>query len=198
MRFGLLAFALAALGSAACGPVRHHHVRPDFDQQDRTGTVRLALVVSPLPAQSEAIGELFAAISREYVNDKRDYIVKSAEAAADPGNADDACVEGIEGVLRVQPWASPRGEGVDTGANAWIQRCRDGQIVWSAGAGGHWRSDDPQLDATTDHYTAAHGAEVRPYVAPAFRLLRGLFDTLPRPALPDEAAELEKIEAVSQ
>jgi probable lipoprotein (TIGR04455 family) len=189
MRRALIVPALVAL--SACGAVRKSAVRPDYEAVDKTRTVRLVVSVSPLPARDVALGSLVGRIARKYVNDKRDFIVK--RDAAGEAEPEGLCADGVEGVLRLAPVLTRQGEGVEAEVKGALVRCRDGETVWSAEAGGTWPSEDSLYVATADHYGAQLGEGVRPYVGPVFRLLQATLDTLPAPAL-DDAGKLEKIE----
>jgi probable lipoprotein (TIGR04455 family) len=189
MRRVLLVHVLALL--SACGAVRKSSVRPDYEAVDKTKTVRLVVSVSPLPAGDAALGALVGRIARKYVNDKRDFIVK--RDAAGEAEPEGLCGEGVEGVLKLAPVLKQAGAGVEAEVRGALVRCRDGETVWSAEAGGTWPSEDSLYVATADHYGAALGEGVRPYVGPVFRLLQATLDTLPTPAL-DDAGKMEKIE----
>jgi probable lipoprotein (TIGR04455 family) len=187
------AAAVLVLGAcAACGAVRAQHVRPDYDEVDRVRTVRLTVVVAPLPEGGAAVGELVALVARRYVNHHRDFIARR-HVAAEVMPAD-ACAGGAEGVLALRPVLARGGEEVEAAVDGRLTRCRDGEEVWSARATGKWGSDDAELGELTARYASELGEGVRPYVAPSFRLLRAALDTLPRPALADDAAVMEKIE----
>jgi probable lipoprotein (TIGR04455 family) len=177
---------------SACSAVRRSAVRPDYATADRTTTLRLVVVVSPLPGGELALGDLFGRIARKYVNDKRDFIVKSAAAAE--REPEGACGEGVDGLLRLVPKVARAGGGVEAEVAGELVRCRDRSVVWSAEAGGTWPSEDSLYVATADHYVGILGEPVRPYVGPVFRLLQATLDTLPVPQLPDDAAKMEKIE----
>lgn len=182
----------ALLVLASCATVRQVSVRPDYEQVDRTRTLRLAVVTAPLPDGSESVGRLWSRIARKYVNDKRDFIVKQDLAAA--GLAATLCVEGLDGILHLAPEVRRSGRGVDAAVKARLFRCGDGETVWTAEAGGSWPSDDEKLRETTAYYVEQLGPEVGPYVAPTFQLLRATLDTLPMPRLEGDEAVMEKIE----
>ena len=155
-------------------------------------TIRLVLVVSPIPAGDATLGTLFGKVARKYANDKRQFIVRSAVAVDQvPG---DLCGDGVEGVLKLSPKVSRKGAGVEAEVAAELRRCRDGELVWSAEAGGTWPSEDPLYVDTAQHYVDELGEGVRPYFGPVFRLLQATLDTLPEPELPDKDGKLEKIE----
>lgn len=176
----------------ACGAVRRSHVRPDYDAADRSRTLRLVVVVSPLPGSDASLGALFGRIGRKYVNDKRDFIVKSDLASnAEPAGL---CTEGVDGLLRLRPDVKRVGSGVEAQLSGSLVRCRDGETVWNAEAAGTWPSEDSLYVDTARVYAEALGEGVRPFVGPVFRLLQATLDTLPRPQLPDDAARMEKIE----
>lgn len=184
----------SALALAACGPVRSTFVRADYEQEDRTKTVRLAVATAPLPLGSETLGALWSEIARKYTNDHRDFIVKvGVSGAAVPSGLCASEDAPIEGVLVLEPVAAKSGAGVDTSVKARLERCRDRQVVWSAEAGGSWPSDDATLVEVRKHYVEKYGDEVSPFVAPTFQLLRAVLETLPKPAL-DEKGIDEKIE----
>lgn len=176
----------------ACSAVRHSAIRPDYEQVDRTKTLRLAVVTSPVPEGEESLGLLWSEIARRYVNDKRDFIA-SEQLTADQV-PDDVCDGNIEGVLHLAPEMARRGKGVEVSVKALLYRCRDGENIWEAEGGGSWKSDDDLFTDTANFYTEKYGPEVAPYVAPVFRLLRAVLDTLPYPKLVDDDAIIEKIE----
>jgi probable lipoprotein (TIGR04455 family) len=189
-----IALVLPLFALAACGPVKSSFVRPDYEQVDRTKTVRLAVVTSPLPAQNEKIGALWSEIARKYTNDHRDFIVKVERAGE--AMPDGLCADldtPIEGVLHLAPKVAAAGDGVEASVNARLTRCRDKELVWSAEAGGSWPSDDATLVEVRKHYVEKYGPEVSAFVAPTFQLLRAVLETLPKPAL-DDAGVMEKID----
>jgi probable lipoprotein (TIGR04455 family) len=176
----------------ACSIVTQHRVRPDYDAVDRTRTVRLVVLVTPIPQGGAVVGDLVGLITQRYANHHRDFIVRGHRVADSmPG---DACTDGVEGVLHVSPMLDRQGEDVDASVRARLTRCRDGQEVWSASGEGSWQSRGEHVAELTDSYVAELGETVRPYVAPSFHLLRAVLDTLPRPELPDDDAVMEKIE----
>jgi probable lipoprotein (TIGR04455 family) len=183
--------ALGAVVLAGCSTVKGVRVRSDYDAVDRTRTVRLTVVVAPLPEGGAPVGELGALVARRYVNQHRDFIVRRQLAAA--ALPADAC-QSAEGVLHLEPVLRREGRSVRAELHARLTRCRDGEEVWSAQGAGTWDSDDDQLKELTKRYVEELGEAVRPYAAPAFRLLRAVLDTLPRPKLPDDAAVMEKID----
>ena len=184
--------AALLLTVGACSVVSQHRVRPDYDAVDRTRTVRLVVVVAPVPEEGAPVGDLVGLITQRYANHHRDFIVKRhAVAESIP---DDACGGGTEGVLHVAPVLDRQGDGVDASVQARLKRCRDGQEVWAASGAGNWDSEDEHVAELTDLYVDELGETVRPYVAPCFHLLRAVLDTLPRPSLPDDDAVMEKIE----
>jgi probable lipoprotein (TIGR04455 family) len=188
---GSLALVLMGTG---CTAVRHSRIRPDYDQVDRQQTKRLVVVVQPLPDGQAKVGELWATVARRYINQKRDFIAKESravpEAQLEPRSQ---CAEGLEGVLWLKPTVEKKGEGFEMQANGVLLRCSDGQEVWSAEAGGSWKSQDPGLEAVTAIYVTELGPEVAPYVPPTLNLLRPLLDTLPNPVLTEDD-QTEKIE----
>lgn len=186
-----IAASLIVAALAGCGAVRSKMVRPDYAEADAKQTVRLVLVVTPLPDGKEAVGKLWATMARRYANDHRDFIIKSAvAAAAEPASL---CGEGVEGLIRLTPTAKLSGSGVEESVIATLTRCRDNEVVWRAEAGGSWQSVDANVKEVGDHYATDLGEEVRPYVAPAYHLLKETLDTLPTPVLDDKGQD-EKIE----
>lgn len=176
----------------ACSAVRHSSIRPDYEQVDRTQTLRLAVVTSPVPDGEESLGLLWSEVARRYINDKRDFIASEQIAAAEVPA--DICEGNIEGVLHLAPQMKREGKGVETSVKARLYRCRDGETIWEAEGGGSWASNDELFTDTTGFYTEKYGPDVAPYVAPVFRLLRAVLDTLPYPKLVDDDAIIEKIE----
>ena len=183
---------LAALALSACGVVRNVNVRPDYETEDKTKTVRLAVQTQAAAEGGEKVVSLWNQIARRYTNDHRDFIVKAELPAS--WSRTQGCPEGIEGVLQFAPTFRMTGGGLETSLNASLVRCRDGLPVWTAEGGGSFPSEDDQLRETIQHYETDLGPEVKPYVAPSFRLLRSVLDTLPKPQLPDDEAVMEKIE----
>lgn len=189
MRSALILTLLVATG---CSAVRNVHVRPDYEQVDRTKTLRLAVVTAPMPAGDEQVGLLWSEIARRYVNDKRDFIASVQRTAT--VLPDDVCQPPLEGVLHLEPTVERQGAGVEAEVKATLFRCSDREVIWSAEGAGSWKSDDDLFTDTTAVYVERYGEGVRPYVAPSFRLLRAVLDTLPHPAITDDDAVMEKIE----
>jgi probable lipoprotein (TIGR04455 family) len=104
------------------------------------------------------------------------------------------CGEGLDGVLHLAPRLQAGGDGAEAAVQGRLFRCADGVEVWRAEAGGSWASEDDTVGTVIAEYTEALGAEVTPFVAPSFHVLRALLDTLPRPVLVREEDILEKIE----
>ncbi len=183
--------SLPLLLLVACSPVQQSRVRDDYPAVDRTQTLRLKIVVAPLPDGSQDVGDLWALMARSHVNQHRDFIaVEDVAAAAVPP---DACSEDIEGLLLLAPQVARDGDGVEAAVNARLTRCRDGEEVWAAEAAGSWASDDDDLAGVRAHWVKALGEPVSAYVVPSFRLLTATLDELPRPAFPNEAYAREKI-----
>jgi probable lipoprotein (TIGR04455 family) len=184
---------LAVAVLSGCSTVRMHRLRADYEQVDKTQTKRLVVVAQPLPDGKPKVGELFALIAKRYVNMKRDFIVKKAVAQAEAFQPQALCGEGLEGVLWLRPTVKLAGAGMEVQLEARLYRCKDGQEVWAADAGGSFSSADDRLTQVTADYAAEVGAEVGPYVAPAMNLLRPALDTLPFPLLNEQDKD-EKIE----
>jgi probable lipoprotein (TIGR04455 family) len=188
-----LSAPLIAALLAGCGPVGRRWVRPDYAELDRTRTVRLALVVSPLPAGDAAVGDLWAGIARAYVNLHRDFIVNLD--AAGSTRPDEACGDGRHGVLLLSPLAvAVDGGEVEASFVAQLVRCDDGAVVWLAEGAGRFESEDDALVGQREHWVAELGPAVAPHVAPAYRLLTETLAALPEPAFPDDDLAREKIE----
>jgi probable lipoprotein (TIGR04455 family) len=185
---------VAVLLFAACGPVRHSWVHPEYEDVDRTATLRLAVVTSPLPGDDGRVGELWSALARQYANQHRDFIA-SRSVASGAFDLAEICDDGLEGVLHLLPTELVEaGKGYRLGVEAKLLRCRDGEAVWEARARGRWASEDPHLVEVRRRYVASLGEEVGPVVAPSFRLLRAILGTLPRPELTTDEDVMEKIE----
>lgn len=188
--------AAGLLGLAACGPVKSQFVRPDYAEQPLRQVKRLVVVTQPLPAGSAPAGELWSLIARQWVNQNRNYLVK--DNVARPGSPEDAsfqeqCVEGIEGVLWLEPDVRLADGGMEAAVKARLVRCADGQDEWRAEAAGSWGTEDDLYLERTAEYVEALGEEVRPYVVPSYKLLKATLDTLPDPQLTEADIE-EKIE----
>ncbi len=189
-RLGLMASFVCV--STSCSPVTRSSVRPDFATVDRTQTLRLVVVTSPLPAGSENVGHLWAGIARKWTNQHRDFLVVDDFGAATlPG---DLCSDGVQGILHLAPVAALEGDGAQVQVEARLVRCTDQVEIWSAAAAGSWSSKDDDLDGVRAYWARELGEEVGPWVVPTFRLVTATLETLPEPALPNEAWVREKIE----
>jgi probable lipoprotein (TIGR04455 family) len=191
-----LALAVGLLTLAACATVKNSFTRPDYAQVDRERVKRLAVVTQPFPAGKQALGELWSLIARQYVNQNRDFLVKANVTLAEPATREALkaqCVEGIEGVLLLDPQVAATKTGADVAVRARLMRCVDGEDVWSAEAAGNWDSSDEKFRERTAQYVQQFGAEVEPFVVPTYKLLQATLDTLPKPKLNDQDID-EKIE----
>lgn len=192
----LVLLAAGALALAACGPVKKQYVRKDYEQQPQQQVKRLVVVTQPLPAGSEKVGELWSLIARQWVNQNRDYLVKGNLALPErPSDVSfkELCVEGLEGVLWLEPDVKRVDGGVEAAVKARLVRCADGQDEWSAEAAGSWGSEDEQYRERIAEYVGQLGDEVQPHVVPTYKLLKATLDTLPNPQLSEADIE-EKIE----
>ena len=185
----LLVFFMLAAG---CATVHRSSIRPDYATSDAAKAVRVAIVTAPLPDGNEAVGQLWGAITRKYIYDHRDFIPKASIAAATAPK--DVCQAGTDGVMLLVPTVHKQGDSVEAAVVATLNRCGDNEVLWSADASGKWDSNDETLADTTRIFTEKFGDVVKPYVAPSYRLLRAVLDTLPKPML-DDAGQMEKIEA---
>ncbi|MBJ6760027.1 MXAN_6521/LA_1396 family lipoprotein [Myxococcaceae bacterium JPH2] len=188
---------LGLLVLAGCAStVKSQRLRDDYAQVDRLQVKRLAVVTQPLPDDKAEVGELWSLIARQWVNQNRDFLVKSNVAL--PGQPADAafreqCVEGIEGVLWLSPQVKRVGDGVEAAVKAQLLRCRDGQEVWAVESAGSWGSKDAKYVERTEQYVQQFGPSVEPYVVPSYKLLVATLETLPNPELTD-ADKDEKID----
>lgn len=205
-RLSVIFVALAVL--SGCGSVvRSTQLRPDFDSVDKTQTTRVVIVVQPQPDQKPKVAELWALMARRYVHLKRQYIVKAhttSEAPASAFKAQEVCGstltslgegERLEGVLWLEPTrvkGNEEGSQFEMGARGRLLRCSDGEQIWTAEGEGSWSAGDKDTLVQSWNYAAELGAEVGPYVAPSWGLLRPILDTLPDVVL-DEAAQEEKV-----
>jgi len=185
----IAAGSLTLLGG--CGVVHSTVLRADYETVDKTRTVRVVVVTSPLPDGKQAVGQLWSEIARHYANDHRDFIVKSAVAG--PTEPPGLCSEGVEGVLHLVPKVKLAGAGVEEQVTATLTRCRDSEVVWRAEAGGSWSTYDEYVKDVIGHYVTELGEEVRPYVAPTYHLMKATLDAMPKPQL-DENGKGEKID----
>lgn len=168
-------------------------IRDDFAAADRTQTLRLGIVAAPLPAGDQDVGDLWSMMARKYINQHRDFIVTVDRAA--PVVPLDACAPPLQGVLLLAGYAERRGpDEVAASLNARLLRCRDGVEVWSAQAAGVWPVDDADLVEARKYWVSQTSAAADPFVVASFRLLTATLETLPEPALADEAMIREKID----
>jgi probable lipoprotein (TIGR04455 family) len=181
---------------SACATVKSQRVRGDYEQVDKHQVKRLVVVTQPLPDSKPAVGELWSLLARQWVNQNRNYLVKSNLALPErPGDTSfkGLCVEGLEGVLWLDPSVTLKKGGAEAAVKARLTRCRDGEEVWAAEAAGSWGSKDEDYDQRVAQYIQELGPEVAPYVVPSAKLLSATLDTLPNPEL-NEADKDEKIE----
>ena len=179
---------------SGCAVVKASHVREDYESEDKTKVKRVMVLVQPLPDGNQKVGDSWARIARRYVNQKRDFIAQADEARADAPTLADVCTGNLEGVLWLKTRATKKGDGVEAQVDASLLRCRDGQEVWSASAGGSWGVADSLLVGQAENYGHDYGAEVVPYVPAAYNLLRPTLDTLPKPTINSEEQD-EKVAA---
>lgn len=181
---------------SACATVKSQRVRDDYEQVDKHQVKRLVVVTQPLPDSKPAVGELWSLLARQWVNQNRNYLVKSNLALPErPGDTSfkGLCVEGLEGVLWLDPSVTLKKDGAEAAVKARLTRCRDGEEVWAAEAAGSWGSKDEDYEQRVAQYVQELGEEVAPYVVPSAKLLSATLDTLPNPEL-NEADKDEKIE----
>lgn len=192
-----IALGLGLASLLGCSTVKHSTLRPDYEQVDKQRVKRLVVVTQPLPDGKQAVGDLWSLIARQYVNQNRDFLVKEHLARAEPATDEAAlkalCVEGIEGVLWMDPQVKRTQEGADVAVRARLVRCVDGQDVWSAEAAGGWDSKDEKFTERVAQYVQQFGPEVEPYVVPSYKLLMATLGTLPNPQLNEQDID-EKIE----
>jgi probable lipoprotein (TIGR04455 family) len=193
LRVAVAASAIAALGG--CSVVKAARIREDWERVDRQRVKRLLVITQPLPDGNEKVGEMWSAIAARHVDLKRDFIIKEkvSRGGAPTVEARTLCAEGIEGVLWLVPDVRRAGGGVEAAVEGRLLRCSDGEEVWSARAAGSWSSQEAGLRQTIQDYAAQFGAEVEPYVAASYHLLRATLDTLPNPVLTEED-QSDKIE----
>ncbi len=177
---------------SACGPVRHATIRGDFEQADQRTLLRLAVITAPLPVNDPAVGAMWSAMARRYVNHHRDFIAKVERA--EPLLPEDLCAKGIDGVLHLTPTVKPTDTGAEIEVEGRLFRCKDQVEVWQAASGGSWSSQDANVSTVIQEYEEEYGSGVTPFIAPSFHALRALLDTLPRPILENEDDIMEKIE----
>lgn len=188
----ILVLAVALL-CAGCATVRMTRLHPDYEAAWRAKVRRLVVVTHPRPEGRERLGELWSLLARRYVNQKRNFLAKKELAPGEPVGAYALCEEGLEGILWLRPDVRRVKEGVEESLEAQLLACPEGTELWAARAAGSWPSRDPQLKETSDEYVKELGAEVEPFVAPAFRILKATLDTLPDPILSEDDIS-EKIE----
>ncbi len=167
----------------ACAVVKSTRLRADYDAEDRQKVKRLLVLVQPLPDGNQKAGDAWARIARRYVNQKRNFLAQADAARAVAPKLAELCVDNLEGVLWLKPTVAKKAGGFEATVDASLLRCRDGQEVWAASAGGSFGATDEHLKDVTESYAHDYGAEAGPYVATAFNLLRPTLDTLPNPQL---------------
>ena len=194
--FKRLGPVLGLMMLAGCATVKNQRLRADYDTVDRKQVKRLAVVTQPFPQGQQYVGDLWSLIARQWLNQNRDYLVKANTSLPErPTDAafKDQCVEGIEGVLWLEPQVKRVGDGAEVAVKAQLLRCRDGQEVWAAESAGSWDSTDKKYSERKEQYVKELGPDVEPYVVPSYKLLVATLDTLPNPEL-NEADKDEKID----
>lgn len=179
---------LALFLVSACGASVHSQTREDYAQIDQHQVKHLAMVVVTSPPEQK---QMWTLLTRRYVNQHRNFIIRPVNLADEP-TAGTAC-QGREGVLEIATQMQPKGSDVAVKLAAKINRCRDGELMWSGGVEGAWESDDETVAELRAHYAAELGDAVQQWVGPAFMALKALVATMPQPTLID-AEEMEKIE----
>jgi len=189
----LSVLAAGGLLAAGCSTVKQATVRPDWASVDAHRVKRLVVVTAPFTEGGEATAALWSRMARRTVNQRRDFLAKEEKALPSLEQATALCGEGLEGVLWLRPQLQRKGDGVEAKVVASLNRCVDGEAVWTAEAAGSWPSVDPEIEGTVASFTSGMDPSVLPYAAPSFRLLKATLDTLPNPVL-DEKDTDEKIE----
>lgn len=186
-RIVAISLAVATLTSA-CGASVKSWVREDYAAQDQSQVKHLALQVRGLPAEQQRLWYLMA---RRYINQHRNFILRPAELAHE-ATLGVACA-GQEGVLGLDVAQALKGSDVALQVQGRIQRCRDGQEVWTGSVQGAWSSDEATVAELKAHYVKELGEAIAPFVAPAFLAIKALVATLPQPVITGDD-EMEKIE----
>jgi probable lipoprotein (TIGR04455 family) len=198
LRMAVLCGTVLFTVSGCVSFVRSTRLRADYPTVDQKRVKRLVVVTQPLPDGKQPVGELWSKVARDYVNLKRQFMVKQNVALAqmpeDGVKSSTLCGENIEGVLWLKPKMTSKGDGYETELVAQLLRCVDGEEVWATEGGGSFKSVDDNLKEVTNQYVGTFGEEVRPYVAPTFNLLRAALDTLPDPVLNEQDAEEKMLE----
>ncbi len=177
-----------ALLTSACGASVGSWVREDYAAQDQGQVKHLSLQVRGLPADQQKLWYLMA---RRYINQHRNFILRPAELAHE-ATLGVACA-GQEGAMGLEVAQQVRGAEVALQVGARLQRCRDGQDVWTGQVRGEWSSNDATVAELKKHYIQELGEAIGPFVAPAFLAIKALVATLPQPLLTGDE-EMEKIE----
>ncbi len=189
-RFIVVSLALLV---SACGAVQSARIRPDFEQVDKTQTLRLTVLTTPFPGEKKDVAKMWSRMARRYINHHRDYIAR--KDLATQTHPDSLCADDTEGVVTLLPEAFKREGGeVEVVIKARLYRCRDGEDIWSASAGGVFSEQDSNVRELIQEYMEEFGPGVFPYIAPSFHVLRQLLDTLPYPKMPNDDYVLEKID----
>ncbi|RYZ42769.1 MAG: hypothetical protein EOO71_06580 [Myxococcaceae bacterium] len=195
--FKRLGPVLGLMMLAGCASaVKSQRLRADYATVDRQQVKRLAVVTQPFPPGKQYVGDLWSLIARQWLNQNRDFLVKENTSLPErPTDATfkDQCVEGIEGVLWLDPQVKQVGDGAEVALKAQLIRCRDGEEVWAAESAGSWDSKDEKYTSREEQYVKELGPDVAPFVVPSYKLLVATLDTLPNPEL-NEADKDEKIE----
>ena len=183
---------LLSLLVGACTPIRSVWLRSDWEARQADQVKRIQVLVSPLPSGREDLGELWATLTKEYINEHLDFLVYSAHWAAEP-KLQEACTAPLEGLLLLKPQTEAHNTSIWVGVQAELYSCKEQHPLWKVSAQLKAKRQDPLFEATAAAYGERIGEPVRDYVAASFRLLQQVADRLPKPRL-TEADIDEKID----
>ena len=182
---------LVSMLLAGCSVVKSAKTADDWASRRAQSLKRLEVVVAPLPDGNQKAGEAMARIARRYVNQKREFLVKSEFAGPRIDDPKALCGgdEHIEGLLILEPLFTRQGDGYEVTLSARLLACDDFTSAWSGSAAGSFSTKDERLVEVTQVYVQEFGTEAQPFIAPLFNLLRPLLDTLPQPVLAEQDVE---------
>jgi len=191
------AFILALLITLpACSSVQESYLHPDYERVDRNSLKRVRIYAESPSGAPAAVADLMGRMAREYVNQKKNYLIVGIEPAPNPP-AVPIVEEPLDGLIYLRPTRVTKdGDDVHMEIMAMLFR-KSGEKVWYALARDTEAAKNEDLEKMTGVWVRRVGEAVRPYVAPLFVLYKDLFESLPSPVL-TEGEEWEKIELESE
>lgn len=176
--------------------IKYVYVKEGYEKNEMLNLKRVALLVEPLTNTNREVRLLLLAILRDYLSVHKDYILLPAPAI-DEEKADigDYCKADprLDGILMNHVRKLHKTEGkVLLGIQATLYDCEKNRI-WESYGEDTLMAADPDLATLGESYANRISPTVRDLAAPAYLLIREIYESLPIPALTEDE-KLEKID----